>query len=199
MTTWFTGDTHFGHANIIKYCNRPFASEAEMNKAIISRWNSKVQKGDMVYHVGDFCFGRETYHFDAFFEQLVGDIILIKGNHDKLAWMNRSKFFASSDSYREISVEGQAITLCHYPLFRWNKSHHFSWMLHGHCHYTLPETKKDAIPSIMGLILDVGVDGNSFYPYSFADIKTIMDKKRHHIEKKLIQSPNDKYNIHETI
>jgi len=26
---WFTADTHFGHANIIKYCARPFLSEAE--------------------------------------------------------------------------------------------------------------------------------------------------------------------------
>lgn len=25
MTRWFTADLHFGHTNIIRYCERPFA------------------------------------------------------------------------------------------------------------------------------------------------------------------------------
>lgn len=200
MNTFFTADTHFGHANIIKYCKRPFANIVDMNNTIIDNWNRVVGEHDLIYHLGDFCFGREGFTFESFRERLKGTIVFIKGNHDKLAWAKRNRFYASYDSYHEICINGQEITLCHYPLFRWNKSHHFSWMLHGHCHYAIPETRKDAIPLTMGLILDIGVDGNNFTPYSFEEIKAVMNKKRHHIEEKVFQSRNGKRNsIHEIV
>ena len=57
----------------------------------------------------------------------------------------------------------------------WNKKHHGAWMLCGHSHYNLPATRKDA--NCLGKILDVGVDGNNFTPYSFDEISIIMEKK----------------------
>ena len=33
---FFTSDTHFNHANIIRFCNRPFKDVSHMNEAIIS-------------------------------------------------------------------------------------------------------------------------------------------------------------------
>lgn len=54
---WFTSDTHFGHANIIKYCNRPYKDTEEMNADLIKRWNSTVGKDDLVWHLGDFSLG----------------------------------------------------------------------------------------------------------------------------------------------
>lgn len=171
MNYYFISDTHFGHANIIKYCNRPFKNEAEMNQSIISNWNSRVKDDDIVYHLGDFCFGRNDYHFDAFFNQLKGKIIFIKGNHDKLAWKNRHKFFAYSDSYREIEVNDQKITLCHYAMRIWNKSHYGAWHLYGHSHGTLPDDKNS-------LSFDVGVDCHNFTPISFDEVKEIMSKKQ---------------------
>ena len=35
--TWFISDMHFGHANIIKYEDRPFADTAAMDKELIKR------------------------------------------------------------------------------------------------------------------------------------------------------------------
>lgn len=34
---WFTSDTHFGHQNILRFCERPFVSVEEMDNTIIER------------------------------------------------------------------------------------------------------------------------------------------------------------------
>ena len=63
----------------------------------------------------------------------------------------------------------QHIVLCHYAMLVWNKSHHGSWMLHGHSHGTLkyPFAAK---------ILDVGVDSHNFYPIS---LDFVIDTLKH--------------------
>ena len=48
---YFIADTHLNHANIIKYCNRPFKNTCEMNEYIIQKWNSVVKNDDIVYHL----------------------------------------------------------------------------------------------------------------------------------------------------
>ena len=57
MKRWVVSDTHFNHANIIQYCDRPFADVEQMNKELIKRWNNTVAKDDIVYQLGDFAFG----------------------------------------------------------------------------------------------------------------------------------------------
>lgn len=54
---FFTSDTHFFHANIIKYANRPFGSVEEMNEELIRCWNETVPEDGVVYHLGNFSFG----------------------------------------------------------------------------------------------------------------------------------------------
>ena len=82
LNIWFTGDLHIGHAKIIKYCNRPFGNVELMDAELITRWNQKIKADDLVIVVGDFIFGR---HLDAakIIPTLNGQIILIKGSHDK--------------------------------------------------------------------------------------------------------------------
>lgn len=87
MKNWFTSDTHFNHENIIEYTCRPFKSAEHMDKEIIRRWNSRVKVGDTVFHGGDFMFGGSAKQGnqkkpEEYLEQLNGNIILIRGNHD---------------------------------------------------------------------------------------------------------------------
>lgn len=80
MTTFYTSDLHFGHANIIQYCNRPYASVNEMNDALVANWNSVVGEGDIVYVLGDFAMNRgAALHWVS---KLNGSKVLIIGNHD---------------------------------------------------------------------------------------------------------------------
>jgi calcineurin-like phosphoesterase family protein len=54
---WFTTDFHFGHSNIIRYCNRPFRDVVEMDQTILERLNASVKLHDTLYFLGDFCIG----------------------------------------------------------------------------------------------------------------------------------------------
>ena len=74
--------SYFKHGNIIKYCNRPFESSSDMNNALVSNWNKVVAPNDIVFHLGDFCFGdRKTWK--SFCSKLNGTKYLIQGNHDR--------------------------------------------------------------------------------------------------------------------
>ena len=74
-------DTHFHHTNIISYANRPFANTDDMNQTLITNWNNHVQPNDYVLHLGDFVLGQKA-NIAVIRQQLNGNIILVRGNHD---------------------------------------------------------------------------------------------------------------------
>ena len=57
MTVFFTSDTHFGHAGARGLYRRPFALVAELDTAMLDRWNTTVGPEDEIWHLGDFAFG----------------------------------------------------------------------------------------------------------------------------------------------
>jgi calcineurin-like phosphoesterase family protein len=165
--TYFTADTHYGHARVIEYTKRPFKSVEEMNRVMIDNWNSVVRKQDIVYHLGDFSF-LPPERSKKIFDQLNGEKHLVLGNHDRNM---RGMGWASISDYKEIKVNGQAITLLHYAMRVWNKSHRGAWQLYGHSHNSLEDLDS-------ALQIDVGVDARNFYPISFEEVKAIMSKKK---------------------
>lgn len=172
---WFVSDTHWGHENVIKYSNRPFANKQEMNRALIKNWNDRVNPGDEVYHLGDVFFMNADEAMRTL-NQLNGQITLIYGNHDQVIKKNRElrEMFHRTLDYLELSIPdddasrgSQKIVLSHFPMITWNKAHHGAFMLHGHCHGNLRYPFK-------GRILDVGVDVHNFAPISYDEIKAHM-------------------------
>ena len=169
MNIFFTSDLHFGHANIIKYCNRPWDTAEGMDEALISKWNAIVGNNDRVIILGDVFFcqadrAREIMH------RLNGRKELVYGNHDKMIKNQKSvqDLFTKihPDLYQE-TIDGTLVVMCHYPLLTWNRAHRGSFMLHGHCHNTIPF---DPFYRRM----DVGVDAQDYEPIAWKDVKRVL-------------------------
>lgn len=165
---YFTADTHFGHANILKLCNRPFADIDEMNEILIQNWNDRVSGNDTVYIVGDMFF--RCTDAESILKRLKGKKRLLVGNHDG-SWLKKvdlTKHFISMDHLLEISDGQHALVLCHYPLLTWKHAKR-SFMIHGHIH---ADTSADYFPLITKRdnVLNAGVDINGFRPVTFDEL-----------------------------
>jgi calcineurin-like phosphoesterase family protein len=131
MTTFVISDNHFGHKNIIKYCNRPFFSVDEMNSYMIFQWNSVVQDDDTVIHGGDFMFYKND---TGIFNSLKGEKILVRGNHDHKATLNLG--WEKVVDRLDFVHNNVNVVIDHYPLVEWNRKTHGSIHLYGHVHDT---------------------------------------------------------------
>lgn len=166
MDIWFTSDTHFGHANIIKYCNRPFSNVDEMNEALIANWNDNIKPTDSVYHLGDFSFEQKPQNTAR---RLNGNKHLVRGNHDKDHHIKLiAPFFNWIKDVYELKAAKTYIWLSHFAHRRWPSSHHGAIHLYGHSHGDLDDYGKST---------DVGVDAWDYKPVSLDTILAMMKKR----------------------
>jgi calcineurin-like phosphoesterase family protein len=123
---YLIADLHLDHANIIRFCRRPFSTVQEMNGVLIRNWNNVVRPDDIVYCLGDVSFGRGSRPLNYWITKLNGHIIFIAGSHDK---KNRGIRLHN----RKILHYGRyRFLLLHDPDRKpktWN-----SWVIHGHKH-----------------------------------------------------------------
>ena len=176
---FFTSDTHFGHENIIKYCDRPWAGPVSMNNALIDNWNKVVPEDGIVFHLGDFALQMGITNAQKVFQQLNGEKYLVRGNHESLG--RRIKGWAGIEDIIELQVEDPEITydqqhlvMCHYPMIVWNASHRGSWQLFGHVHGGLSNKGEIYHKPTQ---LDVGVDSHEYSPISYQTVKEIITKQ----------------------
>lgn len=181
---WFTSDLHFGHENVIGFCNRPWKNVESMNEGLIQRWNSRVEPHHLVYVVGDFAFCNSTDR-SFILSRLNGIKILVQGNHDKGHVC--PKGFSSMISSFEMSIAGQKVHISHYPpkytgvKGLWYKyvlkkvpkyldrmpPNDGGWFIHGHTH----DKSK-----FKGRCIHVGVDAWDYYPVSLKEISSYIQK-----------------------
>ncbi|MCD8068987.1 MAG: metallophosphoesterase family protein [Lachnospiraceae bacterium] len=166
---YFTSDIHFGHANIIRSCGRPFETADEMDEAIIRNWNGKVKPQDEVYILGDVTMKGPDFAKERLL-RLNGTLYLVKGNHDH--FVNKNKFdpdlFGWVKDYYQLKVDNRRFILFHYPITEWNYRPQGSIHLHGHQHNKQEYNLKNRENGI--LRYDVGMDANNFTPVSLEEI-----------------------------
>ena len=204
--TFFTSDIHFGHANAISYCQRPFGTEderkrwndktnpvsaerkaelvAEMDEAMLKAINDTVGPRDFLYILGDVSFAKPEYT-KQMIKRMNGIKILVWGNHDQVIRSNseiRDLFHETHELLdRTFVVDGKRtkIVMCHYAMKVWNKSHHNSIHLFGHSHGTMPDDGSRS--------MDVGVDAVGMRPISLEEVMVYMEGRTnvpidHHTE-----------------
>lgn len=199
---WFTSDTHFGHSNIIRYCARKtFVPEelhaaidagedvqitrlhtVTMDKAILKNINDCVGPDDLLFHMGDFAYGRYGSSLRAwthYREQIqCRQLYLVLGNHDKRTPACKSLFQYTGDRM-SLSVRGQVIVLDHYAGYVWFQSHRGSIQLYGHSHGTSEKALNELFPGRRAL--DVGVDNaykvlGQYRPFSLDEVLQVIER-----------------------
>lgn len=166
---YYIADLHLGHDNIRRLSNRPFDSVEEMDKTLISNWNSVVTDNDDVYILGDFSYkGGNPLNY---LKQLKGKKHLIKGNHDSSMLKNPDcrRCFEEINDIQDICDNGTWIVLCHYPMVEWNGYYRNALHFYGHVHNTF-HNETTTYASRMKNAYNVGVDVIGFIPKTLQQI-----------------------------
>lgn len=123
---YLISDLHLGHANIIRYCSRPFLFEdvTEMDRVLIQNWNCTIASGDMVYYLGDLRYGKHAPPALQYREQLNGTITFIAGNHDAKAMGAVPSKTLEYGDYTFLLVHDPADAPATFD----------GWVIHGHHH-----------------------------------------------------------------
>ncbi len=145
----------------MRFCDRDFDDVHEMNKELTRQWNKIIGPKDIVYFLGDLTMNSNRAL--DYLRKLNGRIYFVIGNHDRGTVNKLRRHMANYNEHHEALTEvetpmivkkigGVDMTLCHYAMRVWNKSHYGAIHCYGHSHGTLPAEGKS---------LDVGVD-NAF-------------------------------------
>jgi calcineurin-like phosphoesterase family protein len=150
----------FGDPRGLRIDRRPYRSVAEHDAALVRRWNETVAAGDVVWHLGDFASARRPERIADLLGALNGIKHLIIGNNDGEATIG-APAWASVQHYAEMTLDGTALVLCHYPFRTWNRMGRGAVNLHGHSHGRLKAMPRQH---------DVGVDAWDYRPVTLATI-----------------------------
>ncbi len=189
MNIFFTSDEHYGHKNILTYCNRPFSSTDEMREVFIKNHNAVVKSEDEVWHLGDFTFKNSHPQdgVEAILTRLNGKHRLIIGNHDN-CWPKHKQAtqqlynYYKAGFYEVTQIKRQnfpglgEVLLTHLPIVSLSYDDRYQefaptatvyedlkidWIIHGHVHGHW---------KIKDRMINVGVDAWNYCPVPLEEL-----------------------------
>jgi len=197
---FFWSDLHIGHANVLKFDNRPFKDLDHMHEVLINNYNSTVKDG-VCYFLGDIGLGKSDI-VQKVISRMIGVKICILGNHDKGVEAMYKAGFDAVLYGATMQIAGERVTLSHCPLLgvyreqcegmngtktgeNWHgesreKTKIYTikdegqYHLHGHIHS--PNGGKSQ--KISGRQYDVGVAANGYKPISISVIESWIAKTK---------------------
>lgn len=200
---WFISDLHYSHISQLYFHpkRRELAgislndlhslSKPDIIKIydewLIDLWNSTVKRGDVVYHLGDFCLGNRE-RTEYILNRLHGKKYFIRGNHDK-SLNGNERFLEGLWDIKEAKFTNEIFPfidptetfcaeMCHYPMVAWNRRTHGTCMVHGHTHSATDKLNDVSLE----LRVDVGIDGK-LADYNFVSLDKLYNHFRSIVEK----------------
>lgn len=179
---YFTSDTHFGHHNVIGYCNRPFADVREMDALMLANMQRRLADEDDLYFLGDWSMSHNYYGLlkTVPFRHLY----FILGNHDKAGKLTKqlevdglagkvtvakklTVRIGEQDFYlvhRPMEASDEVPTLCGHVHEKWLLQSPGA-VLREYKHHVQSDPR-----TIKQSILNVGVDQHGFWPISEEEV-----------------------------
>jgi calcineurin-like phosphoesterase family protein len=129
MKSFFVSDTFFGRR--LTALERGFESEEHMLDAYIDNWNSKVNKNDTVYHLGNFSW--DPVSGEGSMAHLQGKILFMQGLYDShLPDMSLIKLNRHSIMKNQIAfAANNKFLISYWPLLEWPGMNDSVIHLHG--------------------------------------------------------------------
>lgn len=168
-TIWIWSDHHFGHKNIIEFCDRPYGDVHHMNSSLINAHNNCVKENDIVIWVGDVSFMSDVKTNETLEKLTPTYKILIIGNHDmskgKLKRLNFDEFHLLYC----MELEDMVLVFTHFPFYEMPISTLDMGMtenkplfnFHGHTH---------AEVMVRGRHINIAVEATEYKPVALGQI-----------------------------
>ena len=188
---FFTSDLHFGHRNVIGFCNRPYADEKEMGESLIKNWNDTVGEDDIIFVLGDTFWFNDSRSIKKVLGKLNGEIYFIPGNHDDFGSYHRVDdprihlcedivvLWLESEDNRW-SRKTHEIWMSHYPMMTWPHRENNAYQFFGHIHSKTGGRNGDMdqdLPLHWNQV-DVGCDFWDYKPVMFEHLTMYMNLKK---------------------
>jgi calcineurin-like phosphoesterase family protein len=175
--THFTSDLHYLHANIIRFCGRPFKDVDHQVEGLVANHNAIVGPDDHTLFVGDLRLN------DARGAEIIGRLngrkTLVTGNHDKQTTRKLLGYGFSAVERGSLydSIDGVRVCYNHFPYANPEAGDQRYLelrppnepgvvLIHGHTHSSL---KCDGSYAV-----HVGVDAWDYRPATYAEVADLV-------------------------